>query len=178
MAFSLFLGERLDGWSGSSYRQGISSAGKRQVKASEHIHHFHQSITVIGPGHRRSAFPSGHTATVFLFFGIWALSAKKRWLSLFLLLPALLVGISRIAVGVHWPADILAGSALGWVSAWLGLRWAQRTPWGMGRRGQTVLGVLLLISAMVHLIIDHTVYPGVVGFKGVFGGFVLGWGGW
>jgi len=137
-----------------------------------------ESVTVIGPGHRRSAFPSGHTATVFLFFGIWALSEKRRWVSALLVLPALLVGISRIAVGVHWPADILAGAALGWVSAWLGLRWAQRTPWGMGRRGQLSLGALLLISTLVLLIIDHTGYPGVLVFQRGIAAICLAWGGW
>jgi membrane-associated phospholipid phosphatase len=137
-----------------------------------------EGVTVIGPGHRRSGFPSGHTATIFLFFGIWALSERRRWASLALVLPALLIGISRIAVGVHWPSDILAGSALGWVSAWLGLRWARRTPWGMGRRGQMVLGVLLLISALVLLIIDHTGYPGVLAFQRVIAAIGLAWGGW
>lgn len=137
-----------------------------------------ETINIIGPGHRRSGFPSGHTATIFLFFGIWALSESRRWLSLALVLPALLVGISRIAVGVHWPSDILAGAALGWVSAWLGLRWAGRTPWGMGRKGKLILGGLLLISALVLLIIDHTGYPGVLGFQRALAAICLAWGGW
>lgn len=137
-----------------------------------------ETINIIGPGHRRSGFPSGHTATIFLFFGIWALSEKRRWLSFGLVFPALLVGISRIVVGVHWPADVLAGAALGWVSAWMGLRWAKRTPWGMGRRGQSVLGGLLLISAMVLLIIDHTGYPHVLLFQRLLAAVCLGWGGW
>lgn len=123
------------------------------------------TVNVIGPGLRRGTFPSGHTATAFLLAGIWALSTRNRVLSLALLLPGILVGISRMAVGVHWPSDVLAGAALGWTSAWLGLRWAARTPWGMGRTGQRVIGVLLLISALVLLLIDHTRYPGVLVFQ-------------
>jgi membrane-associated phospholipid phosphatase len=137
-----------------------------------------ESVIVIGPGHRRSAFPSGHTATVFLFFGIWALSERQRLRSLLLILPPILLGISRMVVGVHWPADILAGAALGWTSAWVGLRWAGRVPWGMGRRGSLTLGALLLISAGVMLVIDHTGYPGVIWFQRLLAGGLLGWGGW
>jgi len=119
------------------------------------------TVHVIGPGHRRGSFPSGHTSTFFLLVGIWALSTRHRLLSVLLLLPGVLVGISRMAVGVHWPSDVLAGAALGWITAWLGLRWAQRTPWGMGRIGQRILAGLLLASALVLLLIDHTGYPGV-----------------
>jgi membrane-associated phospholipid phosphatase len=124
-----------------------------------------ETVEVIGPGHRKGSFPSGHTATFFLFVGIWALSTRKRLLSIFLIVPGVLVGVSRMAVGVHWPSDVLAGAALGWVSAWVGLRWAGRTPWGTRRRGQIVLGILLLASALVLLLIDHTGYPGVLLFQ-------------
>ncbi|MGW8268348.1 MAG: phosphatase PAP2 family protein [Longimicrobiales bacterium] len=124
-----------------------------------------ETLTVIGPGHRRSSFPSGHTATAFLFVGIWALSSRRRAVSLGMLLPGILVGISRMAVGVHWPSDVLAGAALGWTTAWLGLRWAARMPWGMGRIGRRVTGALLLVSALVLLLIDHTGYPGVLAFQ-------------
>lgn len=123
------------------------------------------TVEVIGPGHRRGSFPSGHTATFFLLVGIWALSSRKRVLSVVLILPGILVGVSRMVVGVHWPSDVLGGAALGWISAWAGLRWADRLPWGTGRRGQLILGVLLLISALVLLFIDHTGYPGVRPFQ-------------
>lgn len=135
------------------------------------------AVNVIGPGYKKSAFPSGHSATIFLYFGIWALSERRRFLSATLFLPALLVGISRVAVGVHWPSDVLAGAALGWLSAWLGLRWAQRTPWGTGRRSMSILALLLIISALVLLIIDHTGYPGVLWFQRGIALACLIWGG-
>jgi membrane-associated phospholipid phosphatase len=124
-----------------------------------------ESVHVIGPGHRRGSFPSGHTSTFFLLVGIWALSTRNRVLSLLLVVPGILVGISRMAVGVHWPSDVLAGAALGWTTAWLGLRWAGRTPWGMGRTAQLIQGILLLLSALVLLMVDHTRYPGVLIFQ-------------
>lgn len=136
-----------------------------------------ETVRIIGPGHRRSAFPSGHTTTFFLLVGIWAMSTRSRILSVALLLPGVVVGVSRMAVGVHWPSDVLAGAALGWITAWLGLRWAARFPWGTGRAGQRVLGILLLISAFVLLVIDHTGYPGVLAFQRVLALFCIAVGG-
>ena len=89
------------------------------------------ALTVIGPGHRRGSFPSGHTATAALLAGVWALTTSRRWLPWLAFALATLVGVSRMAVGVHWPTDVLAGLALGWISAWVGLRLAPRVPWGM-----------------------------------------------
>lgn len=135
-----------------------------------------ESVIVIGPGHRRGAFPSGHTATIALYAGIWALSTSRRLLAALVICMAGLVGISRIAVGVHWPSDILGGLILGWGSAWAGLRLAQRWGWGTGHRARLVLGGALLVSALVLLIIDHTGYPGVLLFQRILALTCLAWG--
>jgi membrane-associated phospholipid phosphatase len=70
-------------------------------------------------GHRAGgrSFPSGHTSQAFFmatlmvgYFhaGVWAMCL--------LYAIALLVGITRIYVGAHYPRDVLAGAILG--SAW------------------------------------------------------------
>jgi undecaprenyl-diphosphatase len=60
----------------------------------------------IGP-----ALPSGHAT---LFFGLAAVSwGKSKKISVALFGAATLMGIGRVAAGVHWPTDILAGAALG-----------------------------------------------------------------
>ena len=69
-----------------------------------------------------------------------------------------------MAVGVHWPSDVLAGLALGWISAWVGLRWGLG-PVGGHIVGRRVLAAALLIAAIVLFIIDHTRYPGVLWFQ-------------
>jgi membrane-associated phospholipid phosphatase len=135
-----------------------------------------EAVHVIGPGHRKSAFPSGHSATIFLFFGTWALSESRRWLRPVLVLPAILVGVSRIVVGVHWPADVLGGAALGWISAWIGLRMAWKAPWGTGKKARVILGALLLLSALALLFVDHTGYPGVLIFQRGIALIAMAWG--
>jgi undecaprenyl-diphosphatase len=83
-----------------------------------------------------TSFPTGHSmmsAVTFLTLGaLLASSQKRRRLkAYFLLLATLLtvmVGLSRIYLGVHWPTDVLAGWTAGAVWAllcWLAARWLQ-----------------------------------------------------
>lgn len=60
--------------------------------------------------HGRS-FPSNHTASAFVL-AITALSLSPALFAVMLIL-AFLTGLSRLAAGLHWPEDILAGALLG-----------------------------------------------------------------
>ncbi len=94
------------------------------------------------------AMPSGHTATAFLFAAVvfWCADYRiMRWAALTI---ATLAGLSRIMVGVHWPMDVLAGAALGWLMGALGVWLAGRWPRLLHRRGQIVGGVILGASAL------------------------------
>ena len=52
------------------------------------------------------SFPSGHTQNAFGTFGCLARDAKRRWLSALYLLLAVLVGFSRMYLGVHTTWDV------------------------------------------------------------------------
>ena len=62
-----------------------------------------------------NAFPSGH-ATVAFAIATAVFLWNRTWGSV-LYAAALVVGISRIIGGVHWPTDILAGALVGAWSA-------------------------------------------------------------
>jgi membrane-associated phospholipid phosphatase len=136
-----------------------------------------ETLNIIGPGLRSRAFPSGHTATFALFAGIWSLTTHRRMVPFLALAGAILVGVSRMVVGVHWPSDVLGGLALGWVSAWIGLRWGARATWGQTIVGRRVLAVALLLAAVVLFFIDHTRYPGVLWFQRGLALVCFAWGG-
>lgn len=58
-----------------------------------------------------NAFPSDHAALAFGASGV--LLWRRYALGVVMVLAALLVGLARIYVGVHWPSDILASAVIG-----------------------------------------------------------------
>jgi membrane-associated phospholipid phosphatase len=115
-------------------------------------------LHVIGPRLKHGSFPSGHAATAFTIGGIVAMSVEKWPFRLCLLAAAMLVGISRIMVGVHWPVDVLVGAGGGWLSAGAGLWLSGR--WPAGLRLRRVLLALFILCAVAMSLFDSR-YPGV-----------------
>lgn len=73
------------------------------------------------------SFPSGHSAGAMVLCG--ALAMLARWRPAFGIagFAVILIGVSRVWLGVHWPSDVLAGwvTGLGWLAlcaVWLPAR--------------------------------------------------------
>lgn len=79
------------------------------------------------------SFPSEHTTQAAAIYGAMAVILTRgwseRWRAVALgaaLTIALLVAVSRVYLGDHYPSDVIAGLLLGWAWAWFTLEWAAR----------------------------------------------------
>jgi undecaprenyl-diphosphatase len=67
------------------------------------------------------SFPSGHAARVVLI-ALLAIGLGPWWLAIILCVWAPLVALARVAMGVHYLSDILAGFALGALASIIALQ--------------------------------------------------------
>ncbi|OYT69135.1 MAG: hypothetical protein CFK48_09225 [Armatimonadetes bacterium CP1_7O] len=63
------------------------------------------------------SFPSAHAANMSAVVGVATAVWGRKALLLLFGLPVL-VGVSRVYIGVHYPSDVLAGWLLGWLYGW------------------------------------------------------------
>jgi membrane-associated phospholipid phosphatase len=80
---------------------------------------------------KTSSFPSGHATSSMIFYLTVAivLTQGTRWQWPAVggaILLSLLIGISRVMLGVHWPSDVIGGWAFGMLWVLLTLRLAGR----------------------------------------------------
>ena len=57
--------------------------------------------------------PSGHSQNSVVLWGVIAAGFRKTWLWVVAILLAVLVGFSRVYLGVHFPTDVLGGWTVG-----------------------------------------------------------------
>ncbi len=126
------------------------------------------SFRVIGPVHRRDAFPSGHSATIFTVLGVCILHFRSAMARTVLFAVATLVAASRIMVGVHWPLDVLFGALGGWLAAWAGSLIARRCSWGLAPWPRRIQ-LAVLLGASIALLGHDGGYTHAAWLSWVFG---------
>ncbi|MCP5315578.1 MAG: phosphatase PAP2 family protein [Chromatiaceae bacterium] len=115
-------------------------------------------IRVVGRVLKHGSFPSGHTLSAFLFAGV-LFAFGNRWRArLPLLAAATLVGISRVALGVHWPQDIIAGAFSGLLLAAAAVALTRKWRVGLQPTVHLVIVATMLI-AMLTLLYDNQSNP-------------------
>ncbi|MDP3991343.1 MAG: phosphatase PAP2 family protein [Candidatus Colwellbacteria bacterium] len=60
-----------------------------------------------------SSFPSGHMAFFSVVLAVWLINRRA---GVWFFVGSILIGLGRVAVGVHWPSDILGGILVGALS--------------------------------------------------------------
>lgn len=88
------------------------------------VHRHRPFVHQLGPSTATHSFPSGHSATSFACAAVLASLAPRLRVPLYVL--AVLIALSRLYNGDHFPLDVLAGAALGSIVAVVVLRVSRR----------------------------------------------------
>lgn len=121
------------------------------------------AVHVIGHRLRVGSMPSGHAAMIFALAVALARDRwrRQRWLAPMLLALGALGAVARVAVGAHWPGDILVGGGIGVLGVAAGVAVDRRTglrSWLSTPAGRQLFAVVQLVGGVV-LICSDTGYP-------------------
>lgn len=109
------------------------------------------------------SFPSGHTLTAFAVATLLILGLQLRgWRVVGLCALAIGIGLSRIAVGAHWPLDVLAGAIVGALCAYLSLLVTQSSYCRatlLPSRFHQWLQIVVFFLVSASLVLTSTGYP-------------------
>jgi membrane-associated phospholipid phosphatase len=125
----------------------------------------------LGLSHESSyGLPSGHSQGTATFWGLLAPKLKKPWGIVLAIFMPLLIGFTRLYLGVHFPTDLFAGWLLGWGIA---LAW-----YFFGHGVESFLAKAQLrarlILASLAAIAMNALLPHDTSLSGVFFGTALG----
>lgn len=110
----------------------------------------------IGETYQFNSFPSGHAATAASFAANFCLFFRQKLARAAVIGLALLISFSRIAVGLHWPTDVLVGFASGWLLALLSYRLALRFRFGVTSVAQVIFGLEFFGAALWIMFVNYT----------------------
>jgi len=117
----------------------------------------HAQIRIVGEPMEFASMPSGHTLTAFAVAGsiYFAIDADRRQRFVWLWLLAALVGLSRMALGAHWPGDVVAGACLGAWAAAIGHQLLLRLgPGAIAPKGWPMRALAAVLALTLYQMLD------------------------
>ncbi len=111
------------------------------------------------------SFPSGHTQGAAMLFGGLALWRRRKWVTVACVIVVLIVGFSRLYLGVHTPLDVGVSLLCGVLMVWLMSYLFQKAD--SGRGALYVIGgagMLLCAASLLYVLIAPTSAKNVAEF--------------
>ncbi len=126
---------------------------------------------------RGYGIPSGHSQSAVVLWGAIAAYARKRWVWAVAIVLMVLIGFSRIYLGVHFPTDVLGGWALGAVLLVLYILLVPHIEAWLKRVGLAVRLVPVVVIPLVIALVypSDDVISAMGAFLGAGVGIVLAW---
>ena len=108
------------------------------------------------------SMPSGHAlaaiSCALIVCAVLQLRGAKHWHLSIVALTAAMAAWARVAVGAHWPSDVIAGAGLAFLVVALGLLWERQHSWNawVQRTPGGVFLITLHILISLHLAIPQS----------------------
>jgi membrane-associated phospholipid phosphatase len=156
----------------SSYIGAVAKVALNQPRPFE----LDPRVRAIVPTHDRG-FPSLHTQNTVVTWGYLGAALRRTWLWIVAGLLMVLVPLSRLYLGVHFPTDLLGGYVIGAALLLLFLRLEPAAETWLGERGFVwQLGAALALPGLLLLFLpgaDETAVVSGAMLIGASAGFVL-----
>ncbi|HEX6430586.1 MAG TPA: phosphatase PAP2 family protein [Niastella sp.] len=121
LAMQVITGYLFSGIISQVLKRAIHTPRPHAIISNAEYPYFIDGFTLTG----MTSFPSGHTTSVFALATLLALNTRNKRVSLIYLITAIITGYSRIYLGQHFLADVVAGALIGVLSA-LVIYWYSR----------------------------------------------------
>lgn len=108
-------------------------------------------------------FPSGHAQGAMTLWGYLAVALQRRWLTWLALALIVLLPLSRLYLGVHFPGDVLGGMAIGAVLI-LAYVWLTELQIGSGLSVRWRMALIFIIPLLLYPLYQTGTSEQLIGF--------------
>lgn len=154
----------------STYTNAVAKELARQPRPFQYDHRVRMIREAEGYG-----LPSGHTQSAVVVWGYLGMQCRRKWLWIAAVVLMILIPLSRVYLGVHFPHDLLGGYVLGAASLLVYLWFEPRAERWLSTKGLAwQLGVVIAAALlMIPLFPTEDGITASATLVGMGAGFVL-----